>query len=577
MKLSVRKYFIRFLAGIATCCMVVTVPGYGMSNNQQEHGFFASIVSKTFSKMMALPVRKALAQLTAFIFGAQTRNIPMLKEAKQSNLGCLESDTNVLMASCQEFGLQQIPVFDQSAGNAHESGGASCGYHALKNGIMLAQGQFEALTDKNMVNDLFSMLTSNHSMGFWRREMVNRRLERVFFEHIKNQLSDQFIKNNSVNHPQETAIRTTLKSIINDLARETTKKILESSGQYVTVTPDSIVRKINTLDTTLTPTDDAYSLNQRQARVLLKQDSGRTLVSQFIAMDAAGKTFSEQNAQEALELYNQRASLHGSNRVAISGEWLDAGELECLVKLERKQGILLADQQVEFSIIDDIDLIDDPNISPCNFEEIAQKLSSNPNYKHIFILGTMAHNHQTGFGAAGHWFTLGVTPGGAFVSDSLGNMDRLSDRRVEAVIRKLGKDAWLTPQQGYAKLIAQDIEKTLADLESSIKKNDEKQTAQLQLTLMKLQEKYRVMGGTINYQDRIHKIIEIGFEAARKLDHKREQLHGEISDLFYTEKNIEKLQMALITKQYECEQLGLSFKPYEKHFEQIWKNKHIGN
>jgi hypothetical protein len=181
----------------------------------------------------------------------------------------------------------------------------------------------------------------------------------------------------------------------------------------------------------------------------------------------------------------------------------------------------------------------------------------------------MEHNHQTGTGSMGHWFTIVVTSKGAFVADSLANMNRLADHRVQSVLKKLGKEEWVSKPQGYTQLIEQKIEKTFLELEDSIKKNDEKNAAVLQLVLMKQQEHYQKFGGKIDYQNRAHTIIELGLAAAKQRDQKRKQLHEEIIDLFDTEKNLEKLQMSLIPKQFACEQLGLSFEPYEKQLQKI--------
>lgn len=542
---------------------------------EKENYSLSSIIWDSFLRPIVRVPQTVLTRLFHLVLKPKSK-IPCVvqKNSQPSEMDSFEVDMknipSVPMIQSEEFGLQQVCVCDQtSVQHSSNSGGASCGYHALKNGILLAQEQFDTLLDETVVSNLFSTLQSNLKVGFWRREIMHKRLQSILSDYIKEQMIAQFIVHNVVQHPYQKEVRDVLLRIIDDLVKDVVKTIMESSGKSCTVTTHDIKHKIERLNTSKTSANDEYTQRLSHARSLLKQDSDNLLLSQFLNIKADGKTFSEHDADLALEFYNNKAEEKGLSKITISGDWLDSGELDILCQLERKQGILLSDQNIEVSIIEDIGLIDIPEVSPCNFEEIGLKLSQNPRYKHIFIIGTMGHNHQTGTGSMGHWFTVVVTSKGAFVADSLANMNRLTDHRVQAVLKKLGKEEWISKPQGYTELIEQKIEKTFLELEDSIKKNDEKNAAMLQFVLMKQQEHYQRFGGKIDYQNRAQTIIELGLAAAKQRDQKRKQLHEEIVDLFDTEKNLEKLQMSLIPKQFECEQLGLSFEPYEKQLQKI--------
>lgn len=293
-------------------------------------------------------------------------------------------------------GVKNLKVLSQN--------GASCGYNALRNGVLIAQGRLKELQDKNIATDLYGTDTYNALMGFWRRAVITKRTG-----------------------------------------------ILQKEG--------------------------------------VTNKEGIT------------------NIDDALEKYNKRCREKGYNTIDLTGEWLDDGELEMLIKYERNDGCLLSDNKLPITIIEDVSIFDVPEqgemtdeeyqsalqtrkevTSVYGFDDIKEKCKDST-YKHVFIIGTMQRDQKTGSSGAAHWFTLVVRNGKCYVADSLG-YDRSEDSRVEKILELVGR----SKIDNFEQLanIEQDIDNLVTKLNNT---TDEDAQDILQVNISELKEKYQRLRG----------------------------------------------------------------------------------
>lgn len=368
----------------------------------------------------------------------------------------------------------------------------SCGFHALKNGILVAQKNLTQADDEQIKDVLFGLPNSRARMsgGFWRQAVVAKRMQMVMFEYAKAEMRQNFFGNPT----NPDAVQALLISIGDAILQKKIQKLFNFSGAKIELTINDFHDALKVFKS-----GEHDSQERRQAVVFLQANPS---ILQVYMNAEAKLVYTEQRVEAALGAYNNRVQSYGLTSVDPTGNGLNSGEIEALIGYEREHGVILQDKNLPITVIEDISLAGNPELNLYDFGAVRNALKTQPDYKHVFLLGTMRHSNAIGSGGMGHWFTLVVTPSRAFVADSVG-ADRCFDESVRTILALLDKT---------------EIRKA----------TDHPIPAQAEL----YKQQQRALIAEINQL-----IDSCSYDAAA----------------------VEKLQIDLIAKQQECEKLGVDF------------------
>ena len=348
--------------------------------------------------------------------------------------------------------IEQFKVLNQFGAG----GGASCGYHALKNGILIAryfdglEGSKEnldaRLNDEELVSELFG------ENGKWRNLVRTKRNKYVLQYLIGEQLKGAILKpkdydelRNQFDDPQlreemdikiirNIVIRDAYSSKMSDIARKWSDEIVEKN---ITIKPEKIL--IKTIED-----EKNFSLPYLEKGYYMSKEGGlladRNEVIAYLKKPGTLKyfidikklkdiSFSMENLSDAYDEYNVHANEVGFARQFPGGDWLNDDEIKTLYKLENEFGGMLYKSSAHFAVIQDINAPYETII-----KNAKKDFDENQNLTYAFVLGTMSVKYSSGMG---HWFTVVVHQKEGhkkfITTDSLG-IDRTKDSIVGTLI-----------------------------------------------------------------------------------------------------------------------------------------------
>jgi hypothetical protein len=463
--------------------------------NKKSSIFNTKLIREVLFKML-FPEKQQ--KMTPFLVN-HILNKELAEKKPKKNDGVKKDEKKEQKGDNFEYKLKQLKVESQR--------GNTCGFHALKNGILVGRGYWKELTDPLISESLFGMFHNPVEMGFWIRDIINRRSQIAIEQDLLAKLKKHTILGNTTLDPEvQKCAQQIVQDTLAKLARISAQRVVEEGDHAISM--DDIKKELTNLVILQSNTNDLYAQNMNAARKVLKENC--SLVESFLNKDFK-VAVKRDDVEAAINLYNKNARSQGLNPLDPSGELLDSGELERLIKEERQHGFL-QDSGLPITVIENTDLIGNNEIGDFyGLEEIKKKILNGNYTHHSFLIGTMRNDNENGSGSSGHWYTFVVRPEGMYVADSLGNTDRTNDPRVKKIIEAIGLDNTLKIKKPEKmKNAEKKIEKYISKLENSINDSNEKKQFKYQLELMEWQSKYQEAGGDPQekYGEKLNKIIK---------------------------------------------------------------------
>lgn len=334
--------------------------------------------------------------------------------------------------------LQSITVALQSG--ILGGGGASCGYHALKNGIYIARAllglnTWEAVKDFTIIKNLFGVPESS-----WRKTITQNREYEVLQNYIYQQLKKSYIRPENEIQEQTPWVRTRDTYKIKDVYLSILQNYAKSSALFITrhnglITADAksikdyINREIHKRQTSNAIKNDLASYAQNKNSALIPGNSpdektatiaaylkNNDTIRKYLNLDAAPVSFYRTDIPQAM----QAAVAAGSHGIESGGDWLNNLEIEKLVTFEKEPGQLLSTREllipVDVTVINNISRLDSAVFQ--TLKDVAAAYAQAQKFIHIFCLQI-----------PGHWFTLVLHKNGDrsdyFTANSTGSDVRL--------------------------------------------------------------------------------------------------------------------------------------------------------
>ena len=330
--------------------------------------------------------------------------------------------------------LQPVTVALQSGANG--GGGASCGYHALKNGIYIARAllglnTWEAVKDFTIIKNLFGTPESS-----WRKIITQNREFEVLQNYIYQHLKKSYIRPENEIQEQTPWVRTRDTYKIKDVYLSILQNYAKSSALFITrhnglITADEknindyINREIHKRQASNAIKDDLASYAQNKNSALIPGNTpdekaatiatylkNNNTIRNYLNLDAAAVIFSRADIPQAM----QAAVAAGSHGIESGGDWLNNLEIEKLVTFEKEPGQLLSTKElpipVDVTVINNISSLDSAVFQ--TLKKVATDYAQAQKFIHIFCLQI-----------PGHWFTLILHKNGAhseyFTANSTGS------------------------------------------------------------------------------------------------------------------------------------------------------------
>ncbi len=309
------------------------------------------------------------------------------------------------------------PITVALQSSALGGGGASCGYHALKNGIYIARALLElntwdSVTDFAIIKNLFGIPEST-----WRKSIIQNREYEVLQNYIYQQLRKNYIRPENEIQEQTPWVRTRDTYKIKDVYLSILQSYAKSSALFITnynlestadkkSIKDYINRKIDERQKDNAIKNDlaSYAQNMNSALIPGNTDDEKAAtvaaylknndtIRKYLNLDAAPVTFSRTDIPQAM----QTAVAAGSRGIESGGDWLNNLEIEKLVMFEKEPGHLLSTKElpipVDVTVINNISRLDSAVFQ--TLKDVATAYAQAKDFIHIFCLQI-----------PGHWFTL---------------------------------------------------------------------------------------------------------------------------------------------------------------------------
>jgi len=343
--------------------------------------------------------------------------------------------------------IKQVRVIDQREG-------ATCGYHALKNAILIANNLAGAqtpdlcaqLNDSTRVQFLFG------PSGIWRERIIAHRSENalrfeirgVLMAHIRKRQAKLYTNLSSMGKEELSAEATkfmrlfeTYQNIVNDLARAWAQQIVRDDTK-ITLNDQTLSTAIQSAQkfSISGALPAAYGVATREEVIALIKNP--QTIGRFFDLESLKNhplQFSRADIPAAFKAYNADMIKKRLPGMESDGDWLDDGEIEKLINDEEQKGGLLEGLQDSLMVFGDISR--DP-MAAIQLANIQDALTKNGRHVWGFILGTMNLAYPAG---RGHWFTLVLYQHSDgtrefIVADSL-NGDQLLSRQVRELVERL--------------------------------------------------------------------------------------------------------------------------------------------
>jgi hypothetical protein len=367
--------------------------------------------------------------------------------------------------------LKQIAVAQQSV---QQGGAASCGYHALKNGIGFLRYLHGADTRAQLAHSLASAEYIHDLMGqssHWRQSVVASRTKTVFSQFVYNELcssivSEQhapsmwqrlytFVKKCTLRSARETQAapeHAPLESLIKknklidiykaglkEYAHEITRAVLDDH-QTVSVNKDSVIAAISKYITQQWDIGyPEYYVDSYYENKLYKRDEQavqNNIKAYFVDARVLNKYIQSKNCTFSPAQIGQAFALN-STKSMQEGDWLSKEELQ---KLINDKAMMHKDMITVIEDINSVHELEAHTELAKAFERVRKGLKgADTSYAHLFIVGTMSRQQAQ---SQGHWFSIVVhrTAKGAiemWIMDSL-NKARLGSAVVTDLSTKIG-------------------------------------------------------------------------------------------------------------------------------------------
>jgi len=340
------------------------------------------------------------------------------------------------------FQPKVLNQFSEGAGGA-----ADCGYHAVKNAILVVKADFNQLRGEPLGKQLVDVKVMEDHLRRWRKLVYKYRLEKKLRDYLKNKFTD-VLKGIPVlpsHSPFESyQLRDLYEGALNALASFVAKEIVQKEKEFSFDSDAARFLKelIKKRQMRQVEVDKYYKASeQRKTRGRLNSYVfDKEIMKQFIDFDKL-KDFK-------VSFSMLRGLVWKLTLGEFETDWLHAFEIKSIWKV-------LNMSNSKFFVYGDVDLMGrssvDGNMS--DLRKAAQKIAAGQDLDVVFVLGTMKHfkkalkkkkvdgkekkrslKEELG-GTMGHWFTLVRSHDGFYVvMDSADNINRLNDKSVKKTI-----------------------------------------------------------------------------------------------------------------------------------------------
>jgi len=459
MNVQVGRYFSNTISSIDTGKLILNGMIFAVA------GIFARLLYKHY-----FPKKKSIKSITP----TTTTNITTEPQKPKYQSLLLDYTPNMgFVQLTHAVGLSQLEVANQMTDNGGQS--ASCGYHALKNGISLYRW---SLMQENQLPHLSGSGTIVFFTGAesaWRKEVISGRQASALTQYIcslvplNNGIEEDcglkidretFIfsqsKIQSIYRSFQSSIAKVASEIIiqnepYELSVDGFKKLIQLKIDELNITDISIflIAKTDIISASIISASPCEKGNEiLTIKAYLKRDATLEKYFNFPPIPYginSGKIISMADISNALSTYNNNAT----NKLSLDGEWLNEAEIRALFKINKISGANNTDN--DLTVLESIECLTSYdsgisnsqviNESHANINTIKTKLKEQGDFNHIFICGTMDYASAS----SGHWFTIVLVKKGDqkeyIVTDSL-NQNRMDDDRVRLLLKILeGQEA----------------------------------------------------------------------------------------------------------------------------------------
>ncbi len=343
--------------------------------------------------------------------------------AKPSYSSLLVSFTPVTsLPLTNSVAVSQATVEDQSSSSGMV--GASCGYHALKNGLYIAQwSKHNESQHERMNGSTYELFGSAGSP--WRKKITDDRKINALKQYARSLI---MIKPGSEIVDVDTSIRSQYITCLNTIASEIASYALRAPYQL----------SVDSCRVLLRNATNAMAVDEARKQ-LLKHDDTINHYFDFSKINEP-KTISQADIADAMQVYNSTAP----KKLDLSGDWLHEAEIKSLIS---ENAICPEITRANVTIIENREERNNYTAASNNDDELSlvkQKLQQDYDYEHIFICGTMSQAAQSD----GHWFVVVLIKRGNrreyIVADSLGT-NRIRDESVKRLIQILENNNAIYP------------------------------------------------------------------------------------------------------------------------------------
>jgi hypothetical protein len=291
-------------------------------------------------------------------------------------------------------------------------GQASCGYHALKNGIYIARAimgidPWESLQNATIVHNLFGTPQST-----WRSIIIRDRNHIVLKNYILRKLKDRFMRTETQIHETTPWVRTHDLFKIREIYASAFPEIAGNAAQAIIDTgkPSTIEAQtiINTIKTRAGSTSYLSSIKkelesyaqdknpklipgttpQQKANTVVNYVTSINTMKKYLNLDGAALTFSAADIPVAMNTYTEI----GTHGIASGGDNLNMPEIEKLGNLEKQPGKLLDPAMLPEPVA--ITVIDAARIDSAaliDLKSIVSRCAKEPKYINIFCVRKLDH------------------------------------------------------------------------------------------------------------------------------------------------------------------------------------------
>lgn len=240
--------------------------------------------------------------------------------------------------------------------DADGGGRASCGYHALKNGILIARAILnnsdvqKELTDSAIINSKFG-----NTAASWRNHVINFRATECAKSSLKQYLETQLSKDTKILSAQELPIISNLITNISSVLANNNYSAADNIRNYK-IAAETIYKTIEGVIFQRAKDEPSNTFYSSVTRTKITQYFPKLGDLTFSIGDGAVLTCGKDVSNKK---WNDNIAKRGPNDTEIPGEWLSSAELKSIVEHERasKSGLFENYQANDIPVffIDNID------------------------------------------------------------------------------------------------------------------------------------------------------------------------------------------------------------------------------